>query len=1163
MTKINKLEMQGFKSFAKKTELIFNDSFNCIIGPNGSGKSNVLDALCFVLGKSSSKALRAEKSSNLIYNGGKSKNPAKEGMVSIYFDNEEGEFPIKENHLKITRIIKQSGQGIYKINDKTVTRQQVLDIMSHARINPNGYNIILQGDIVRIVEISPDERRKIVEEISGISVYEDKKHKAVRELDKVEESLKEVEIILKEKQIYIKELKRDRDQALKYKELEEKIAQNKASYLNIQITKINVDKSKKDESISKVQENIDKLAIDIDKLKKESAEKKIKIDAINNEIEEKGEKEQVELNKQVESLRVDLATYKTRIENCKQQIAGIGSRKDQLKANISEIDGKAGNYIAEKDGLEKKHVTVSKNLKEVQEAIAAIRKKNNVEGAHELEQKMEEFDKIADTEQEKISKLREKQQELFREKDKIEMHLEQIDETIAKVKNVAQEHKDELANLRTKKSLYKSYVNDLNKCLDNDSSFASQLGTARGRLQISMEELSKLKARNISIAEALGASNAVTKILEDKQKFRAFGTVSDLGKVSSKYALALEIAAGGKIKGVVVQDDKAASECIRHLKTNKLGIASFLPLNKIRGVPVNSEAERMSKLPGVYGMATNLVTYDSRFKDVFSYVFGNTLVVENIDTARRIGINKAKMVTLDGDLVELSGAMHGGHRSKQRNGIGFKEQEVSDDIDKYEADVADMQNVISTLEKKREDNEEDIIKLRESKANLEGEIMATEKKLHLQSDDTSATGEQKKEMITKMREIDVEIDDILEEISTVNRKLADAKIQKSQIRQKLSSMRNPRVLAELNTYEQKRDELKEESIKMTSRIQALDGQITTIIGPEKTRSDKIMKQLDREEGEFDVEIKKLNSLITTSDKNLIAKEEQQKKFYSQFKGLFNEKSELNEWIQKADSQMSIKNDRIRDDERKINAIHLELARIKAELSVLTDEFEEYKGVELVDKPVDQLKKEIADFDRMVKNIGNVNMKALEVYDRINNEYDNLVEKKETLSTEKNDVLVLMNEIESKKQEMFMETFDKISDHFKRIFKSLSTKGEAFLELENPKNVFDGGLRIKVKLSGKKFMDIRSLSGGEKTMTALAFIFSVLEFEPAPFYVLDEVDAALDKRNAERLADLVRKYTGRAQYVLISHNDGVISEADSLYGVTMNEDGMSKVISLKV
>jgi chromosome segregation protein len=303
------MEMKGFKSFATKTELVFGDGFNCVLGPNGSGKSNVFDSLCFVLGKAGAKGLRVEKSSNLVYNGGKTKKPAKEGEVSIWFDNSNNDFPsIEGDSVKITRIIKQTGQGVYKINDKVSTRTQILDLLSMAHINPDGYNIILQGDIVRLIEMSPVERRGIIEEIAGINIYEDKRKKAVRELERVEAKLNDADIILAERESYLKELKKDRDKAQKYKDLEEKRRRNKKTLI------VNGMKEKQ-EAINKYQKLIDtnnkkieKITEDIEKLRAVIKEKNSEIDDLNKEIESKGEKEQVAVHKKglAEDTEVDI-----------------------------------------------------------------------------------------------------------------------------------------------------------------------------------------------------------------------------------------------------------------------------------------------------------------------------------------------------------------------------------------------------------------------------------------------------------------------------------------------------------------------------------------------------------------------------------------------------------------------------------------------------------------------------------------------------------------------------------------------------------------------------------------------------------------------------------------------------------------------------------------
>ncbi|MFW6450546.1 MAG: AAA family ATPase, partial [Nanoarchaeota archaeon] len=299
-------------------------------------------------------------------------------------------------------------------------------------------------------------------------------------------------------------------------------------------------------------------------------------------------------------------------------------------------------------------------------------------------------------------------------------------------------------------------------------------------------------------------------------------------------------------------------------------------------------------------------------------------------------------------------------------------------------------------------------------------------------------------------------------------------------------------------------------------------------------------------------------------KDLKEKEKKQKEFYGMYKELFTRKDKLNEKIQSDENNIIKLEEQVRSIDQTINNHSIARAGLESELESLHEEYKKFKDVELYkSKSEEELKRDVSNLERQIENAGNVNMRALEVYDQINDEYQGLLQKREKLREEREEIIGMINEIESKKKDIFMNTFDKIDQSFRSMFQHLSSKGDSFLELEDPDNPFEGGMRIKVRITGKKFLDIRSLSGGEKTMTALAFIFSILEFEPASFYVFDEVDASLDKKNSELLADLIKKYSSKAQYIIISHKDGVISEAENLYGVSMNEDGISKVVSLRV
>src|SRR3989338_1579572 len=1113
-TRINKMVIHGFKSFAKHTEILFGGNFNCVLGPNGAGKSNVLDALCFVLGKSSSRDLRAEKSANLIYNGGKSKKPAKHGEVSIYFDNASRIFPTEDKEVKISRIVRQNGQSIYKINDKAMTRQQITSLLSLAKIDPDGYNIILQGDIVKFVEMHPEDRRVLIEDIAGISIYEEKKHKAMLELEKVEQHLRETEIILTERSTYLKEMRKDRDQALKYKDMSDRIKQNKASYLKIQMDKKDNERKEIQSKIDLGNSDLAALREKISKLKAENEEKKKQIESISREIEEKGEIEQIKLNKEVETLKIELAKNSSRIDTLKNELSRINQRRNDLKGSIDDIEKRIQQMANEKKDYEAQIESKNSDRNIISNKILKFKEKNNLDSVAGIEKQVEEIDRKADELQKEITGLREQQHNLIREKDRLSHEINAIEDKIKDVIDVENEYRQQIDALKDKRQAFKASTLELNKCLDEDSSFAVQLSESRRKLNAVNEEIAKLRAKDITIREVARGDLAVKKILELKGKREGiYGTVAELGNVSSKYAVALEVAAGAPGQSIVVENERLAAELIDYLKQNKLGTATFLPLNKVSGKDISEEAKKLAGAKGVHDFAINLVSFDPKFKKIFSYVFSDAVVVDSIHVATRLGIGKAKYVTLDGDVADVSGAMHGGFRERKKEAFGFREREVGESLEENEKKANELANIISTLEKRRSENE----------AKINGKI------------------------------------------SECNSQLTSLKIEKQKLRGVISQLNNPSLLAELNTFEQKFKELSEDIIKISSERKNIHAQVINIFLPDREKTEKILKQLGKDEGDFNNELKRLNEAITQKESLLMEKENIAKEFYTKFKSLFSKQNKINGEIQKNDMAIDKITEESRQVEIKVNFNSLKNAEISASSAALNQEFAQYEGVKLdMEKTEEQLKSEISKFEKMREDIGSVNMRALEVYDEAERQYNEFLEKKDKLGKEKDDVLAMMKEIEGKKKELFMKTFEVVNGNFQNFFGMLTTKGaEAALVIENEENPFEAGVRINVKIAGSKFLDIRGLSGGEKTLTALAFIFAIQEHEPASFYVLDEVDAALDKHNSEKLAKLIRKYAEKAQYIMISHNDNVISEADVLYGISMNNDGVSQVVSLKI
>ena len=508
--------------------------------------------------------------------------------------------------------------------------------------------------------------------------------------------------------------------------------------------------------------------------------------------------------------------------------------------------------------------------------------------------------------------------------------------------------------------------------------------------------------------------------------------------------------------------------------------------------------------------------------------------------------------------------MRGGFRLKRKHSLGFKEKDIAEEIEKHEKEIKELKNTIDVLEKKGIENEELIAGLRTKKAQLEGEIIKMEKSLHLDTTDLEATKEKKSSLQKYEKVVEEKINLVWEKISTLNKELALVKTEKQKLRASIAQLRNPTLLAELNAFEENLKELNEGIIKIDSEIKIRDTQSENIYKNELEKTDKIIKQLEKDEQEFNNELEQLKDEVEEKETKLQKKEDSVQDFYAKFKGLFHKRAEIDKDIQKNENTINNKQEDSRKVEIRGNTLSLKHAEVQAALAGLQQEFQQYEGVKLdLEKNEEQLKNEIRKFERMREQIGSVNMRALEIYDEVEKQYNNLLEKKEVLNKEKEDVLKMMEEIEGKKKDLFMKVFDVVNENFKKFFSMLTTKGEATLVMENEENPFEEGVRINVKITGSKFLDIRSLSGGEKTLTALAFIFAIQEDEPASFYILDEVDAALDKHNSEKFSKLIKKYSENAQYVIITHNDAVISESDTLYGVSMNEHGISQVVSLKI
>lgn len=1157
MTVITKLVCKGFKSFARKTEIPFLDGFNVIVGANGNGKSNVVDAICFVLGKSSAKDLRAEKSANLIYNGGKKGKPAPEAEVSIYFDNTQKTFPLEDKEIKVSRVVKQSGNSSYYINDKLLTRQQVLDVLGAAKIDPDGHNIILQGDVIHFVSMKPTERREIVEEVAGISVFEEKKQKSLAELNKVQEKLNEADIILTEREKTLNDLKKDRDQALKYKELEKDIERNKATHAYLLHKEKSDALADVEKSYAVLEKEISSLQEEINGIRQDISDKKKEIEAITYELNEKGDKRQRELAKEVDELKTKVIKDSSRKDVCENELKKLQERKKGLEQSIKEYEKKVAELASLRTKKEKENEDLKKKEESLLQKIEAYKKKHGIAQHDDITRAIESLDKNIEEKQKEHLAAEEEKQQILRKKDRIEFEIQSLTEHIEKIDCVKKEDQEKLFTLKKNREEFKHITRQLSDALNESSVFSAQLGSARRKVMDSEDEYAKLRTRSIGIREVTASDVAIKKIL-DKNMNGVYGTVADLGQTPGKYALALEVAAGPRLKSVVVSSDQIAAQCIQFLKENKYGVVTFLPLNKLQDRPLNTQEKQLAKESG-HGLAVDLVSYSDKFASVFRYVFGGTVVVDDLATARKLGIGKGRMVTIDGDLVETSGAMVGGYR--RRSGLGFQEKEVTGGMERLEKDIARLRDSITLLEKQKMDNEEIIIRCRERKAVLEAEIRGAEVQIGMMGDAKEIEGK-RKDLNVQMKELERAVKEQEHIVEKIEKELTRVKEEKQKELDALTTLTDSDVNKDLEAFEKERQALRERVIINDSDMRSYINQVS-LFDSEKEKVLTILKNNEKEFITFSQELQALFEEIHADSDILKIKEKNQKAFYAEYQDLFNKRAKCEAHIQKKDGMLIRLEERTRSVEGKRNDVSIKKAVLAGEAEGLKKEMERYENVQIrrgISLP--DLNGEIKQFENILKDMGNVNLRSLEIYEKVSAEYLQLREKFNTLKGEKEDVLAMMFEIESKKQETFLRTFRLLERNFKEIFASLSTKGEAELILEDPEKIFDGGVDIRVRLVGNKYLDIKSLSGGEKTLAALAFIFAIQEFEPSHFYLMDEVDAALDMHNSELLSKLIAKYSKAAQYIVISHNDAIVSEAQTMYGVSM-QDGVSTVVSLKL
>jgi len=1164
--RLKQLEIDNFKSFANKVEIPFLSGFTTISGPNGSGKSNIIDSVLFALGLTSSRALRSEKGvSDLIT----THNNRGEASVKVVFEVDEktGE------ELSVLRRVKKSSQGFtssYYMNEKPSTLSQIHLELEKYNVTPNGYNVIMQGDVVTITSCSPVERRKIIDEIAGVADFDRKLDMAQGELETVDLRVNEANIILDEVDSRMEKLSAEREVALKY----DKFRKEKTE-LESQINVVKYFDTKR--SLDMVHQNIlnaqkDKKQneIDLEKTQKVLKEKEAEYNKLCEEIREKGEDKQLEVKKQAEEKKGEITRKNLAIDNSDKVILDNKKTIENSKSGIekcNEVIQKTKESIEEKNS----------NLKEL-EALLNTQKE-------ELSAVLMEMSGLGKTASEHIEhlrnlktnldKLKDSENNLIKEKLPLEGQLNNFKNELKNIEEELLKYEQENATYSSDKDSLELQIATLKKELDDQeilqkNSFEEldktkkKISDAMYSIRLAEAKIAQMEAKKQAFKE-FGLGAGVDTIMSSNLK-GVHGPLAQLIEVDSEYTDAIMVALGSRARFVIVEDEHVATRAIDILKSTGRDRATFLPLTKMKPAPNKLQ---LPKDKGVIDFAINLLDFDEKYLDSLYFALGETLVVEDMQVAKKL-IGKFRIVTLDGEIFEKSGAITGG--AKRQTGVTFGKGEDKE-LAKFVSRLNDLKKEYEALEHKQKQIEIRLTDIRVKYSAASNEYNSA--KFELQNliknhsnieENTKKKNDRKKEINVEISQIEKKLDKFEEQHIKVSDEILNLKEEIEQVEGLIDESELNKLKEKTGVFEQNIKETESKISNIENEIEKENNNIkfqNTII---EQRENDILKLTDdnknlnedkikfgNEVEELKKELEILNTEIEELGKNLIELQNVRDKMRDNLLEDTKNADILKNTIERIQEQLESYKAR----RRELEPLH-EIAR--EDLIAAGVEIEKLEPVEI---SVEEITNKISRLQKKMDELGDVNMNSLKDYDEVFARQNELREKIKTLIDEKAAISERMKGYEVLKKETFLKTYRGIKENFKVVFEELSDGGEGDLILENEDNPFEGGLTFIATIADKKKQKLAGLSGGEKSLTALAFVFAIQRYTPAPFYAFDEVDMHLDAVNVEKLARMINKSAENTQFVVISLRKPMIDSADRMIGVTQKKGGITKISGVKL
>ncbi len=1179
---LKRLELQGFKSFADKTVLEFMPGITAVIGPNGSGKSNISDSIRWVLGEQSMKSLRGTKSLDIIFAGTQNRKSLGFAEASLVFDNNDGTLPIEYTEVTVTRKIYRSGETGYYINKVPCRLKDVLELFMDTGIGKDGYSIIGQGKIDEILSNKSEDRRHIFEEAAGIVKFRTRKAESEKKLEHTKLNLLRINDILAEIEANIEPLKAQSEKAKKYLSLREELKSIEIGLFlyNIEKYKTSLEEIVKDEEIytTQCEEEEEKL----EKIKQLKEALKEEVDRITNQIEEMSNIG-FESQKEIEMLNSDINVANTRINNNEENKQRYEKEIEELEIRKKELEDEIKQKEEKRDNLKQNREKYEKELEEKEKALEEITKKlsskeleiegykkqveENTDKKYELQSQSHEQDINVENDEKRQRQIKSEISNYISELDSTRLQKEDISKGFYEIDSKRNSILKSLEEINVKKQSSDQKIKDYNTQINQ---LENEMRIKESRLRFLVE----------TEKEKEGYVKSVKSLLKDCENVKELGkgmhgVLANIIDVPEQYQTAIEMSLGMSLQNIVTDTEQDAKRLVEHLRKNNLGRASFLPIASVRGKKLD---KIKGKENGVIGIASDLIKFDKKYEQIIVSLLGRTVIVDNMDTAIKVAKQNGytfRIMTLDGDMINPSGAITGGSIAKKTVNILGRGKE----IEKLQKEIKDIEQKVEKIKQEKQEFESSIEDTIEMATSLEKELQ--------EIDITYATEKQKVVAIDEnIEKLEKRLQKLKDEEQQLEEQKEQSKNTKQEIEKEIEELtsQNEELIkvitefAELNKDNQKYvDDLNFDITNLKISVSSFDESEASIEEmKERINMDieNTLKSIENKKLQIE-QIKSDNFNLQETIKETKQKieniKEEVKNSGSKIEELKNDRQDKNKKLSEQENEISEKFKIIEDLKSQIVKIDVKKTKLEEDIQTIinkmweeyeltpnniTEEYKKPENVALTQKRVNNLRSDI-------RNLGSINIDSIEEYKNTKERYDFMCEQRVDLENTMAKLRKMIQEMTTTMKQQFKEQFELINKNFAEVFKELFGGGNASLKLEDEENILDCGIEITVQPPGKKLQNMMLLSGGEKAFTAIALLFAILKINPAPFCVLDEIEAALDDVNVYRFAEYLKKFSKDTQFLVITHRKGTMEAADTVYGVTMEESGISKLLSMKL